>query len=49
MLPLAEAVFNMDDAELVPTAGACVACAKRTGANAFLFEDVRQDDCLDGE
>ena len=49
MLSLAEAVFDREDAELVPAAGSCVACAKRTGANAFLFDDDPQDDCLDGK
>ncbi len=49
MLSLAEAVIDREVAELVPAAGSCVACAKRTGANAFLFDDNPQDDCLDGK
>src|SRR5689334_19858201 len=39
MLTLAEAVFDCEDPELVPAAGACVACPKRTGANTALFDD----------
>lgn len=50
MLSLADAVFDRSDAELVATAGACTSCMKRTGANAALFDDFRQDDrCLDGD
>lgn len=48
MLTLAEAVFDCEDAELVPAAGACVVCPKRTGANTALFDDFSQDDrCMD--
>jgi ParB family chromosome partitioning protein len=48
MLTLADAVFDYEDAELVPAAGACVACPKRTGANTALFDDFAQDDrCMD--
>jgi len=50
MLTLTEAVFDRSDAELVPAAGACVTCSKRTAANTALFDDFAQDDkCLDGE
>jgi ParB family chromosome partitioning protein len=50
MLTLADAVFDCEDAELVPAAGACVACPKRTGANTALFDDFAQDDrCMDAE
>jgi ParB family chromosome partitioning protein len=50
MLTLADAVFDRADAELVPAAGACVTCSKRTGANIALFDDFEQDDkCLDGK
>ncbi len=44
MLTLADAVFDCEDAELVPAAGACVTCPKRTGANTALFDDFAQDD-----
>lgn len=48
MLTLADAVFDREDADLVPAAGACITCPKRTGANTALFEDFPQDDrCLD--
>jgi ParB family transcriptional regulator, chromosome partitioning protein len=39
--------WNKADAELVPTAGACINCGKRTGANLALFDDVQKDRCLD--
>jgi ParB family chromosome partitioning protein len=49
MLTLADAVFDRADAELVPDAGQCVTCSKRTGANTALFDDFALDDrCLDG-
>jgi len=48
MLTLAEAVFDVADAELVAAAGACTACPKRTGANTALFDDFADDDrCTD--
>ena len=48
MLTLADAVFDCEDAELVPAAGPCVTCPKRTGANTALFDDFAQDDrCMD--
>lgn len=40
MHDLAAAPFALDDAELVPAAGACTTCPKRTGAQADLFADV---------
>ena len=47
-LNLAEAAFPKDDAELVPSAKACVDCPKRTGANPLLFPDVKKaDTCTD--
>jgi len=47
MLILKEAPFDKRDAELVPAAGSCVDCPKRTGHNKLLFADVRQDACAD--
>jgi len=47
---LADAPFKTDDAELIPAAGACDTCVKRTSAEPTLFEDydVKKDDtCLD--
>ena len=48
MLTLADAVFDREDPSLFPSAGACVTCPKRTGANTALFDDFFQDDdrCL---
>lgn len=40
MHPLGEAPFALDDADLVPSAGACAACPKRSGAQPDLFSDV---------
>lgn len=50
MRRLKDAQFSKVDAKLVPEAGACNACPKRTGANALLFEeaDPKDDRCLDG-
>lgn len=48
MLKLAEAKFPRGDEDLVPGAGACKACPKRTGANPDLFADVKSADvCTD--
>jgi hypothetical protein len=45
---LSKAPFRMDDAKLVPQAGACLACPKRTGADHLLFPEVgKKDLCLD--
>ncbi len=48
MLKLGSAVFKITDADLVPDAGSCKACPKRTGANPDLFADVDSADmCTD--
>ncbi len=48
MLILKDAPFNKRDAQLVPTAGSCVDCPKRTGHNKLLFADLgKQDACTD--
>ncbi len=47
LLELAAAPFSKDDEQLLPEAGSCVACPKRTGFNALLFSDVRKDSCTD--
>jgi len=49
MLRLEDAIFNREDETLVPEAGSCVRCPKRTGFNTALFEDFRDDSCLDSE
>nr|WP_180317523.1 ParB/RepB/Spo0J family partition protein [Delftia acidovorans] len=47
MLNLHSAPFKMTDEALLPTAGSCKACPKRTGANPDLFNDVSADVCTD--
>lgn len=48
MLRLSAARFKTTDANLVPAAGSCRACPKRTGANPDLFADVQGADvCTD--
>lgn len=48
MLRLAEAPFAAEDAQLLPEAGACTTCPKRTGNQALLFPDVKSADvCTD--
>jgi ParB/RepB/Spo0J family partition protein len=49
MLDLARAPFSTTDGALVPDAGACSACPKRTGQQRELFADVakKEDLCLD--
>jgi len=48
MLRLESAPFETTDAKLVPKAGACSACPKRTGAQRELFSDVKNPDlCTD--
>src|ERR1035441_715010 len=42
LLILKQASFNKRDAQLVPAAGSCVDCPKRTGHNKLLFADVSQ-------
>jgi ParB family chromosome partitioning protein len=49
LLELASAPFSKDDAQLVPEAGACIDCPKRTGHNTLLFEGMaaQHDSCSD--
>jgi len=48
MLKLSAAKFKITDADLVPKAGSCKECPKRTGANPDLFQDVDGADvCTD--
>lgn len=47
-LQLKTAAFPTDDPELVPVAGSCKDCPKRSGANPLLFPDVKaKDTCSD--
>lgn len=47
MLILKLAPFSKSDPQLVPAAGSCHECPKRTGHNRLLFADVQQDACTD--
>lgn len=49
VLTLKEAPFDRRDAQLVPAAGSCIDCPKRTGHNKLLFSDIgrKQDCCTD--
>jgi ParB/RepB/Spo0J family partition protein len=45
---LAKAPFNVKDITLLPEAGSCLDCSKRTGNQSELFDDVKEkDSCLD--
>jgi ParB family chromosome partitioning protein len=48
-LELASAQFSKEDAQLVPEAGTCLDCPKRTGHNTLLFEGMAMlyDSCSD--
>lgn len=48
MLKLSDAPFKPEDVTLLPSAGSCLSCPKRTGANPELFRDVpTADTCTD--
>jgi ParB family transcriptional regulator, chromosome partitioning protein len=50
LLELASAPFSKEDAALVPEAGACLDCPKRTGHNTLLFAEIganQPDSCSD--
>jgi ParB family chromosome partitioning protein len=50
LLVLKDAPFDKRDAQLVPTAGSCTDCPKRTGHNKLLFSDdlgKQGDRCVD--
>src|SRR6266566_390747 len=49
LLQLASVPFDKQDETLLPAAGSCVNCPKRTGFNKLLFADVRKDSCTDPE
>ncbi len=48
MLELSAAPFKIDDEDLVPEAGSCLRCPKRTGNQQLLFADLKSRDlCTD--
>jgi len=47
LMELRTAPFDRKNARLVPEAGSCHECPKRTGANALLFPESQRDSCLD--
>lgn len=48
-LDLSRAVFKIADAGLLPEAGSCTDCPKRSGAQPDLFTDIKKGDtCTDG-
>jgi len=44
-LDLKNAPFDAENATLVPAAGACAACPKRTGNNPLLFPEIATSRC----
>lgn len=48
MVDLERACFDLDDAQLMPAAGSCAACTKRTCNQNLLFQEITEDDkCTD--
>lgn len=49
LLELAAAPFSKEDAQLLPQAGSCLECPKRTGHNTLLFDGLggNHDSCSD--
>ena len=45
LMDLSKAAFPISDHKLVPEAGACVDCVKRTGFAPSLFPEIKQKDC----
>jgi ParB family transcriptional regulator, chromosome partitioning protein len=48
LLSLDAVPFDTNDDALVPEAGSCANCPKRTGFNTLLFDAALQDSCTDG-
>jgi ParB family chromosome partitioning protein len=48
-LSLKSVPFSKEDETLVPEAGSCANCPKRTGFNTLLFSEVREDSCADAD
>ncbi len=47
LLSLEAVPFDKNDEALVPEAGSCATCPKRTGFNTLLFDAALQDSCTD--
>jgi ParB family transcriptional regulator, chromosome partitioning protein len=47
LLELDSVPFDKNDASLVPEAGSCASCSKRTGYNTLLFGEALKDSCSD--
>jgi len=48
LLSLETVPFDKNDETLVPEAGSCTNCPKRTGYNTLLFDAALKDSCTDG-
>jgi ParB family transcriptional regulator, chromosome partitioning protein len=48
LLALDSVSFDKNDETLIPGAGSCATCPKRTGYNTLLFDVALRDSCLDG-
>ncbi len=48
LLSLDAVPFDKTDEALVPEAGSCINCPKRTGFNTVLFGEAAKDSCTDG-
>ena len=48
LLSLDSIPFDKNDETLVPEAGSCADCPKRTGYNTLLFGEATKDSCTDG-
>jgi ParB family chromosome partitioning protein len=46
-LSLKSVPFSKEDERLLPEAGSCAKCPKRTGFNTLLFSEVKDDSCSD--
>jgi ParB family chromosome partitioning protein len=49
MLDLADSPSDKEDASLFPEAGSCATCPKRTGFNTALWDEFKEDRCLDAQ
>jgi ParB family chromosome partitioning protein len=47
LMELSSVPFSKDDENLLPQAGSCVNCPKRTGFHKLLFAEVQKDSCTD--